>query len=166
MTLWTKLRPGKPFHRKFIPAIRHVLAAENPEFQHFRGGEFRSKIRGEVLADRFSQQVRIVCLHQIVDLYASFSHVIYRMTNCFPTRARPGLMFLPVWIKGLDQFSTAPSSIQSRMVSTSAALSGSLPCGMVTVRFPLPATMLYSELVVAEPGLTTAPNRVPFITDS
>lgn len=65
-----------------------------------------------------------------------------------------------------DQFSTAPFSIQTRMVSISSALRGSLPCGIVIVSMALPETRLYSELVMAEPGLMTDPNREPFIIDS
>jgi hypothetical protein len=72
----------------------------------------------------------------------------------------------PCCLVEVTQFSTAPFSIQAWTVSISSVLIVSLPCGILTSSRSTPDIMIYSELVMAEPGLTTGPNREPFITDA
>ena len=84
----------------------------------------------------------------------------------WPRNPRKNTARMPVRAAVPDQFSTAPLSIQTRMVSISSALRGALPCGMEIVRLSLEEIRLYSELVMAEPGWMTGPNRVSFISDA
>jgi len=67
MALAAELGLVEPIGRELGGAVRHVLAAENPEFEHFLRGEFRAKIGVEVPARRLSQKIDVPRLHEVVD---------------------------------------------------------------------------------------------------
>lgn len=61
-----QLRFPEPGGRKLVTAIRHVLAAEHPHFQHLLRREFGVEIRVETTSSRLCQQVAIPDLHAVV----------------------------------------------------------------------------------------------------
>lgn len=65
---FTEPRAFEPRRRKFLAAIIHVLAAEDAQFEHFFGRQFRFEIRMEILASAFGEIIDIILLHQVVDL--------------------------------------------------------------------------------------------------
>jgi len=62
----TEICSGKPVRGKFPPAIRHVLSAEDPQRQHFFGGQLRVEILVKVISHRFRQVIEVTLLHQII----------------------------------------------------------------------------------------------------
>ena len=59
----------EPIRRKFVAAIRHVLAAEDTEREHLLRSEFGLEASIEVTAFSFCEGVSAVLLHEIVDTH-------------------------------------------------------------------------------------------------
>lgn len=58
---------GKPIRREFVPAIGHVFAAEDSQFEHLLGGQLRLEFGVKVLPLRFGKIIHIVFLHEVVN---------------------------------------------------------------------------------------------------
>jgi len=63
----------KPLGGEFPSAVGHVLSTEDPEPQHLRGRQLRTKLRRKMATGRFRAIVAIVLLHQVVHAHA-FDH--------------------------------------------------------------------------------------------
>ena len=74
MPFSTKLCFGKPTGRKLLRAIRHVLSAEDSQFQHLSGRELRLEIRAKIATRRLCPQIHVTLLHQVVHFHAHRSH--------------------------------------------------------------------------------------------
>jgi len=57
----------EPIFGKFLPAIRHVLAAENPHPQHFFGCQLGLEPGVKVLSHRFGKRVPVSLLHLVAN---------------------------------------------------------------------------------------------------
>lgn len=73
--LGTELGARVPVGREFLPAIRHVLPAEDPEREHFFRREIGREARIEVLPLGFRQEIDVSLLHLVVDGDLHGSHL-------------------------------------------------------------------------------------------
>ena len=62
-----ELGAREPARGKFLPAVGHVLAAEDTERQHFLRCQLGFELRIEISPDRFRQDVTVAPLHLVVD---------------------------------------------------------------------------------------------------
>lgn len=74
MTFRAELGVNKPFFRKFIPAVGHVLASENSHPQHLPGCQIRLKSLMKIFPGRLTKKVSVISLHEVVNDYFLFFH--------------------------------------------------------------------------------------------
>jgi hypothetical protein len=94
--LMTQLRIGKPAPGKLLPAIRHILPAEDPQLQHFHRRQLRPKEHLKIPPRRLHQFIHIPPLHQIIHFNPSPAHgnlsdPPLRMTSKFDLCAAVGV---------------------------------------------------------------------------
>lgn len=57
----------EPILGKLIPCVRHVFAPKHTEREHFFGRKVGREARVKVFSFRFSEGVRVPCLHFVVN---------------------------------------------------------------------------------------------------
>lgn len=63
---------NKPILRKLVCAVSHILPTKNTKFKHLLWRQFRPEVWMEVSPHRFSPEVHVIRLNQVINTYTCF----------------------------------------------------------------------------------------------
>lgn len=86
MALVAQLGLLEPIRRKFLAAVRHVLPAEDAQFEHLFWRQVGVEARMETFTNRFREPIHVILLHEVVNGHTLFFIPLGWRRLCAPTK--------------------------------------------------------------------------------